>query len=90
MVQGRHHQEKVQYNEAKAICEAENATLPYSPFKVIENDHSYGSMFWVHENEESRAFSEDNNRKNLSVEYVGGGVTKCAILRKFSTENRRL
>ncbi|CAG5105025.1 Oidioi.mRNA.OKI2018_I69.chr1.g1768.t1.cds [Oikopleura dioica] len=77
----RHHQEKVQYNEAKAICEAENATLPYSPFRVIESDHSYGSIFWVHENEESRAASEDNNRKNLSVEYVGGGVTKCAILR---------
>ena len=76
------HRDIVKYDEARAICEGENKTLPRSSFRVVENGHEYKSIFWLAEDEQSRKEANDEYLKDLGVSFVtaSGPGGFCAIL----------
>ena len=77
------HRDIVKYDEAKAICERENKTLPRSFFRVIEKGHEFKSIFWLAEDEQSRKEANDEFLQDQAVSFVYEKSELCAILGKY-------
>ena len=82
MVKASQHPDLVKYDEAKALCEEANRTLPRSAFKVVEKGHEYKSIFWLAEDEQSKKEANDEFLQDLGVSFVtrSGAGDFCAIL----------